>query len=178
MNKTKRVAFGGVISAFSLVVMLLSGVFPFAEDTCPALAGILLIALVIDFNKRTALLAYVVIALLSLLISANKESAVLFLAFLGYYPILKSSLEQIKLRVIEWILKLVIFNAAIILSYYVIVNVFGMSEVLNEMNEFTKYGVPVMLGLGNITFVIYDIALTRLIGTYIQKIKPKLKHII
>lgn len=177
MNRTRKLAFGGVMSALSLVSMFLSGVFPFAEYACPALAGVFLIALVIDFNKKTALIAYAAVALLSLFITPNKEAAILFIAFLGYYPILKSCLEQVKSRVLEWVLKMGLFNIAVVASYFVIVNILGMEEVLSQMKGIAEYGILVMLLLANVAFVIYDIALSGLISNYISRVKPKLKHL-
>lgn len=176
-RQTHKVALGGIISALSLVAMLLSAVFPFAEYTCPALAGIVLIALVLEFNKKTALLAYAAIGILSIIIVPNKEAAILFVGFLGYYPILKSCLEQSKSRILEWIFKISIFNVAVLLSYFVVIYLLGMTDVLNDMQQFAKYGVFILLGLANIAFIIYDFALTQLIGLYLERIKPKLKKI-
>ncbi|WMJ23583.1 hypothetical protein RBG61_02600 [Paludicola sp. MB14-C6] len=178
MKNSKKVAFGGIVGALSLVSMFLSGIFPFAEYTCPALAGIFLIALVIDFNKKTALIAYGAVSILSLLIMPNKEASILFVAFLGYYPILKSILEQCKSRVVEWILKVGIFNVTVLLSYYFIIHILGMSQVLDDMQGFAQYGVLVLLVMGNVAFIIYDIALTRLIATYVHSIRPKFKGLL
>lgn len=172
---SRRVAFGGIATGISLLCMFLSGIFPFAEYTCPALAGIILIALVIDFGKATAWVCYLAVALLSLIITPNKEAAMLFVFFLGYYPILKSYLERIKSRIAEWLVKLAIFNVMIVSAYLVIVYAFGMTEVLEEMNEYFQYGVLLFLLAGNIVFVVYDFALTGLIAMYCQKLRPRLR---
>lgn len=177
-QQTHKIAIGGIVSALSLVVMLLSAVFPFAEYTCPALAGILLIALVLEFNKRTAFLAFVAIGVLALFIVPNKEAVALFIGFLGYYPILKSKLEQPKSRVLEWVLKVGIFNIAVLISYFVVIYLFGMTQVLDDMQQFAQYGVLILLGLANVAFVVYDFALTQLIALYLQRIKPKFKKVL
>lgn len=175
MDKTKRLAFGGLIVALSVVSMLVSGIVPFAEYTCPAIAGILLITIVIDFNKKTALIAYAAIAILSLIVVPNKEAAILFVVFLGYYPIVKSLLEQIKSRIAEWFFKLVLFNATMILSYVVMIQLFNMQVFSEQLGEAYKYGILILLLLGNVAFVLYDIALTGVISMYINKIKPRLR---
>lgn len=77
----KKAAFGGIACALSLLCMFLSALFPFAEYTCPALAGIVLVALVIDFGKRTAWVAYAAVAFLTVFITPNKEAAMLFIVF-------------------------------------------------------------------------------------------------
>lgn len=172
---SRRVAFGGVAAGVSLLCMFLSGVFPFAEYTCPALAGTILIALVIDFGKATAWICYLAIALLSLFITPNKESAILFAGFLGYYPILKNHLEQIRFRPAEWLAKLAVFNIMIVASYLTLIYGFGMSEVMEELNEYSRYGALLFLLAGNVVFVVYDLALTGLIAVYCQNIRPRLR---
>lgn len=180
---SRKVAFGGVVSALSLLCMFLSGVFPFAEYTCPAAAGIVLVALVIDFGKKVAFAAYGAVALLSLIITPNKEAALLFILFLGYYPIVKGILEQTKSRVIEWVLKIILFNAMIVAAYWILINLFEMTEIFEQL---TFGGVQlameatlaVLLVLGNVTFVLYDVALSRLIMVYCQVLRPKLKRLL
>lgn len=177
MKTSKRVALGGVFSALSLLMMFLSGVFPFAEYTCPAIAGIMLIPLVIEINKKTAYIAYVIVAVLSVFIVPNKEAAVLFVVILGYYPVLKSTLEKIKNRKLEFVVKLVAFNVALVIAYIVLIYFLGMTELVGEFNSFIKYGIIVFWVLANVAFVLYDYALTGLIGMYLEKIRPKIKKL-
>lgn len=175
MKTSKTVALGGIISSLSLACLALSSIFPFAEYSSPALAGILLVVLVIDINKKTAFVAYGAISILAVFIMPNKEAVIIFVGFLGYYPILKSFFEQFKSRVVEYLLKFLLFNIMIFMSYFVIINLFGITEILDDMGGFSQYGIYGLLALGNIAFLVYDFALTRLILTYIQKIKPKLR---
>ena len=91
----------------------------------------------------------------------------MYAAFFGYYPVIKSFLESKLPRVVEWIVKFLIFNAAMVLAYVIIIFVFGMP--LDEMEEFGQYAVPILLGMGNVVFFVYDIALTRVIGAYLHR---------
>ena len=108
------------------------------------------------------------------MITPDREAAAMFVLFFGYYPILKSVLERIRLRVVEYLLKFIIFNVAIVASYLIIINVLGISEILEEFGELGKYGVWIMLGMGNVVFLLYDITITRLISIYTRWLKPKL----
>jgi hypothetical protein len=172
MKHSFRVAYGGMIVGLSLVAMFATALFPFAEYALPAIAGIFLIGLVVDFGFRSAVVAYVAVSLLSAVIVPNKEAAVLFIAFLGYYPILKGRLEQMKNRIAEWCVKFGIFNFAVLLSYYLMMSVFGLKEVIAEVKAF-QFGIWVLLLLANVVFLIYDFALTRLISFFICRIRPK-----
>ena len=171
----RKVAFGGIACALSLACMFLSALVPFAEYTCPALAGIILIALVVDFGRRTAWIAYAAVAVLTIFITPNKEAAMLFIAFLGYYPIAKSSIERLKSRIAEWAVKLLLFNTACISGYAVIIVFFNMTQLLEDMSMGFAWGIYAFWVLANITFVVYDFALTRLIYIYCNTIRPRLR---
>lgn len=174
-NNARRVAFGGVVSALSLTAMFLTGIIPSLEYTLPAISGILLIVLVLEFNKRTAYLSFAAIAILSFLITPNKEAALLFTCFFGYYPILKSTLEKPKNRIVEWSLKFLIFNACIGIGYLLLVYVLGATELLQSLEGITKYGTPILLLLANGAFVIYDMALSSIVKLYFDRIVKKIK---
>ncbi len=173
-NQSANIAIGGIVSALALVLMFFTGVFPFATYALPALAGLLLTVIVVDFGRRWAWSVYAVIAILSLFVTPDREAAVMFVMFFGYYPILKSVFEQIPSRVTEYVLKFVVFNVAVVTAYLLLIYVLRMPDILTEFGELGKYGVWITLGLGNVTFLIYDIALTRLIMLYTRWLKPRL----
>lgn len=167
MKQSSKTAFGGLLTALSVVLMFLTGIIPFLTFALPALAGALLILIVMEIGSKWALCVYAAVSILSLLVVADKEAAMMYAAFFGYYPVIKSFLESKLPRWLEWVAKLLIFNTAMVLAYLVIIYVFGIP--LDEMEEFGKYAVPILLGMGNVVFIIYDIALTRLIGAYLHR---------
>lgn len=172
MKQSFKIAYGGVVAALSLSAMFATGIFPFAEYALPALAGIFLVALVVEFGYRTGIVAYVAVGLLSLIVTPNKEASVLFIVFLGYYPVLKGRIESMKSRAVEWLIKIGWFNFALLLGYYLMVQVLGMTELMEDF-AFAKYGLWMIWLLGNAVFVIYDLALTRVISMFIMQIRPK-----
>ena len=167
-GNAKRIALCGISAALSLLFMFMTW-FPFATYALPAIAGVILVIPVIEYNRRVALVAYAAVSILSFLIAPDREAALLFVAFFGYYPIVKSLLERIPSRVIEWVLKIVIFNASVIAAYMVIIHLFQMTDLLKEFNEFGAWGAPVLLLAGNAVFILYDIAATQVISFYLSK---------
>ena len=107
------------------------------------------------------------ISILSLVLLPQKSPAVIFLLFLGYYPILKAYYERLK-TVLSWVLKLVNFNVALTLLL-VISALFAPIEGMGLWLYIATYA------LGNVTFVMYDIALTRVISTYLRKLRDRLR---
>lgn len=169
-----KITLGGIVSALSLIFMFFTGIMPIFAYTLPALAGAFLIVIVIELGKKWAFITYASVGLLSFFLTPDKEAPVLFVMFLGYYPIIKSYLEKIKFRPLEWLLKIGLFNLAILISYKIIISLFRMKELIEEFNEFGKYSMLIFLVLANIAFVLYDIALTGAISTYINTFRPRI----
>ena len=59
------------------------------------------------------------------------------------------------------------------MSYFIIIYLFQMQEILAEFGEFGKYSVYILLGLGNLLFVAYDFALTQITRAYIYWFRPR-----
>ena len=171
MSVSAKTALGAMITALSVVILIPSAVQVFVY-TLPAMAGMLTMLAVVEIDKKWAIGSYVATSLIGLLFVANKEAVVYYVAFFGYYPVVKALLESKMPRVAEYILKFLIFNVSIILSGVVLVKVFGMpyNDLLGIDGEsafFTKYALPIMLGMGNVVFILYDVALTRLLTAYV-----------
>ena len=165
-KKSTQVAIGGMASALFLLLMFMTGMIPFATFALPALAGIVLIAVVVEMGRSTALLVYAAVSLLSLFMCPDKEAAMMFIGFFGFYPILKGLLDQIRLRPLRMAAKFCVFNAAIVASYWIIINLFGLTEILEEMGAFGSATLFVTWLMGNAVFVAFDIALGRICWAY------------
>ena len=175
MQKSTAVALCGVIAALCIVLMLLSGLIQIASVAIPALCGILLIVIVLELSGKWALCVYFAVSVVSLLLVADKEAAVLFAAFFGYYPILKAKLDPIRPKALSFIIKLLVFNAAMILEYFAATRLLGVAA-----EEYELFGVSIpllLLALANIVFIVYDYALFGLVVLYCSRIRPKLRFL-
>ena len=168
MSKSGKIALGGLLTALGVVLMFLTGLIPIGTYALPAIAGVLLIVAVIEIGAKWAWMIYAAVAVLSLLFAADKEAALLFVLFFGYYPVLKSFLERISNKVLSWISKFAVFNVAVVACFFLAVNFWQLPE-----DSFTVFGIYlpwVFLILGNAVFLIYDIALSGLVATYVEKL--------
>ncbi|MBQ3602883.1 MAG: hypothetical protein IJA02_03490 [Clostridia bacterium] len=175
MKQSSKTALGGIVSALSVVLMLMTAVIPFMSYALPLIAGALLILMVIEINKSWAFIVYAAVSLLAVFVVPDKEAAVFYVAFFGYYPIIKSTLEKHLPRVVEWIVKFAIFNAAVIAAYFFTVKVLGIP--FDDMGEWGKYGIFILLAVANVTFLVYDIMLTKLVTLYLYKFRKSFKKI-
>ena len=146
------------MAALALVIMCLGGMIPLATYVCPMFCVVLLMVVLKLTGKRMAWAWYAAVSILSLLLGPDKEAAAVFV-FLGYYPILKPWLDQRKL---SFLWKFVLFNAAILVMYGVLIYVFGLAELAAEFEELGKVMTAVTLALGNATLFMMDALLTLL----------------
>lgn len=164
MKSTSFIALGGILTALSIFIMFWSSVFPVLAYTLPAFAGALLLIMVKEAEKKWSIMVYIAVGILSLIVVSNKEAVVLYIFFFGYYSILKEVIENRFTSIIKWIFKLIVFNISIVLAFIVIIYVFAVP--IEELEEYGKYSAYIMLGAGNIIFIIYDYALTNLMIIY------------
>ena len=174
MRPSGKVALGGVFGALSLMFMLMT-FFPLGTYALPAIAGALLIPVVVEAGVKTGWMVYGAVALLSLLVAPDMQAKVMFIAFFGYYPVLKALLERLRRRAGEWLVKLGIFNLSMVLSYLVMLFFFHL-----DPEAFVIGGVNVALLFllaGNVVFVIYDMALGSLVTMYFRVLHPRLSRL-
>ncbi len=165
MKSTKLTALGGIVTALSVMFMFLSSLIPFMTYVVPAFAGLLLIVTVEEVELKWSAYIYFAVSVLSLLVIADKESAVMYAFFFGYYPIIRVIVnDHVKNKALNVILRFLIFNVSVVLGYLLIIYVFAIP--IEEMEEFGKYTNLFLLGLGNVTFVFYDIVVRNLTIIY------------
>lgn len=169
MKQSSKCAIGGIVAALSLVLMISVAIVPFLTYALPAVAGVLIVFMVIETDKKWAFGVYATVAILAMLLVADKEVAVMYLAFFGYYPILKAVIESKLPVVLGWILKVASFIATMVAAYLLMINLMGVT--IDEIEEFGMAAVPLLLGMGTVAFVMYDITLSKLIILYLNKFR-------
>lgn len=174
MKQSSKCAIGGIVAAVSLVLLISVAVIPFLTYALPAVAGALVIFMVVETDKKWAFGVYCTVAILGMLLVPDKEVAVMYLAFFGYYPIFKALIESKLPLVLGWIVKVLTFAGTMAGSYYLMIKLMGIT--IDETEEFGVWAYPILLGMGTVTFVIYDIALTKMITLYIMKWQKHFKR--
>lgn len=141
-----------MLAAVAVVIMCLGGLIPIATYVCPMLCCMTQFIVLRYCGARLAWAWFAIVATLSLLMGPDKEAAMVFLA-VGSYPLLKNRIEKSKIAVF---LKLLFFNGAIFLSYFVMIHLLGMQEIAQENMELGVIGLVVILLMGNVTFYLLD----------------------
>ncbi|MCR5041201.1 MAG: hypothetical protein K6C36_03750 [Clostridia bacterium] len=168
MKDSSRLALGGLSASLSLTLMLLTYVLPILTYTSPAFAGAVLLVMVCEVDSRWSWITYTAVSLLSLLLLSDKEAAVMYAVFFGYYPILLPFLNtRVRPAALRWVIKFLIFNAAVVSAYYVLINVMGLTiEGLKEHGSIVLWAGLAAL---NLLFVLYDRMLVVFFTVYKNK---------
>lgn len=170
-NSAGKMALSGTLAALAVVIMTLGGVIPLATYCCPILACVLLLPVLDECGRKIAWVWYAAVAVLSMLLSPDKEAAGVFL-FLGYYPICKPGLDKLP-KVLRWVCKVLLFNAAVVLLYALLIWAMGLDALAAEFREAGAVLLTVLLLMGNATFLLVDILLEKL--TVFYQIKKRKK---
>jgi hypothetical protein len=156
-SPAKQIALGGVLAALAVVIMSFGGLIPIATYVSPMLCMLMLRLVCLICGRRIGWAWYGAVAILGLLLSADKEAAAVF-AFLGYYPIIKPRLDKLRFSML-W--KLLLFNSAMVLMYWLLMAVFGMAALAEEFRDMGAVLLVLTLVLGNVTFLLLDRILSR-----------------
>ena len=145
-------ALGGMMAALAIIVMCMGGLIPIATFVCPMVCMLLLVVVITRCGRRIGWAWYGAVAALSLLLGPDKEAAAVFV-FLGYYPIIKPKMDDLPLK---WLWKILYFNVVILAMYWLLLNIFGLAEVMEDFAEMGVLMTFITLVMGNITFIMLD----------------------
>ncbi len=159
-QKTHELALGSVLAALAAALLCLGGIVPLATYTAPVLASGVLLAARHECRAGLAWGCWMVSAALGLLLSADKEAALLY-AFLGYYPLLKPKLDALRPRVLRLAAKLLLCVAAVGAMYALLLWVFRLEALAQELADTSAALLWVTALLGVAVFFAYDLALDR-----------------
>ncbi len=154
MKKTRKIALCGLVSAIALIVMILGNLIGVGTYASPMIAGILLTAVGMSAGKKYQLLSVLAVGLLSLMLLSDWEEILLFIGLLGWYPMAWEKLIKVP-KIPRVIVKLSGFNLIIIGLETLVMKVLMPSVETPVM-------LIVLLILANLSFILYDFVLPRI----------------
>ena len=157
-----------MLSALGVVLLWVGAIIEVADISMAVVASLLCVFAVIEYGGNAPWLVFTVTTILSLVLVPQKTPAVMYALFFGYYPIIKEKLERLP-RALAWVWKEVIFNVALVLML-VLSRWLLMGSQTQAILLYIAFGI-----LAEITFPIYDVALTRLISLYIYKLRSRFR---
>lgn len=164
VKSSKKIALSGMLSALNVLMMFVASVFQSMDLTAAAAASLTIVFAMVELGTKYALSIYAVSSIIAVLLLPNKSPAVIFAVFAGLYPIFKAYLQRIRSKWLCFFAKLAVFNL-----FFTAIIAAGMYLFMLD-DDFYAFKWAVYL-LGNVAFVLFDIALDRLILLYIVRFK-------
>lgn len=174
MKNSKVIAYSGVATALSVVMLFLGSIFWVLGYTIPLVASLVMIILLDSISQKSALLTFISTSIISFILLNDKECVLLYILFFGYYPLIRDKINDIKPKFLSYLLKFITFNAAMVLTQVLCVYVFGIP--FDDM--LGKWGIVLFVLCLNLVFVVFDKLYTLLLKLYRIKLKKKVEKYI
>jgi hypothetical protein len=172
---TKKLTTSAIMSALTLVFLFGSVYLPTGRIALLALTSMCILVTVIQCGVRYAWLQYAATALLALLLIPFKLQVFMYIIILGYYPMLKLHIENIKKIALEWIVKIAFFFALIIVMYFVINSVLLKYLSLGPIFDIVLANTVIVVIGALIVFVLYDCLLSFFARYFIRVISERIR---
>ncbi|MBE6540221.1 MAG: hypothetical protein E7674_05740 [Ruminococcaceae bacterium] len=167
-QKILKLSVCALLCALSVVLMLLGCVIQALDLSVAIAAGLTVAVAMIEYGTGYSVMLYFATSVLAFVLLPAKTPALFYILMGGIYPIIKALLERMKSRKTVFALKLIGFNI-----FYTCLIAAG-KFLLNINDPIFSFNIFVY-ALGNVTFILYDIAFTRLVTLYVKRIRRKLK---
>ena len=172
-KRTRDLSLCAILSALGVLVLFLGSLIDVLDLSAAMIASLLCIAVIFEAGRFWPWLTYSVTAILALLMLPNKIPAVIYI-MTGYYPIIKRLVEKLP-KAFAWIVKLAVFNVLLTVFLLICSSFFPNVDLMLVPSIGKEYNILIGYAVGNLVFVLYDIALKRLIGYYFFVLRDKLR---
>ena len=167
-RKTRVVSLTALFSALTVICLYFTSIWPTGVFGFVAFASLLVAAAVCDAGVFSGVYVYIVSSALGLLLVPNKAAPILYIAFFGYYPVVKSLIERINGTFVQWVLKLLVLNAALTVIWFL------LRALIFDLQGTVPGILPVYAG-SNAVFILFDVGFSKLIGFYISNISKYMR---
>ncbi len=171
-RKSIRAAVCGIAAALNVTLMFFGGVVYIFAYTVPMLLGLISVMIKKTFGVGSAALVYAASSILSFILVPDKECVLMFVLFFGYYPIVKSYFDKIKIKPLRFLSKLLVFNTSIAVIELLCVYLFHI-----PFFEDGVFSYALLIGFAaamNFTFIMYDYLLKIFLVLYEKKIEKRI----
>jgi hypothetical protein len=166
--KAKTIALGGILGALAVICLLLADILPASKISLYALSSFFISVIIIEMGVRAGWIFYAATSLLGFVVVPDRISILPYVLFFGAYGIIKFYIEKLDRIVIEYILKLIFFNACAGIMLFAAGSLLDAGPVI----AFSWWWLVIA---GEIIFLVYDIVYTLFINYYRNKLRAKLK---
>lgn len=159
---SKKVAYGGILLAVNIILLLFLNIIPTNTLLIMGLASLPISIVIMEFGPKSGVAFYIASIVLGFIVMTNKSHWVIYVFTFGVYGLIKYIIERDLPVYVEILLKLVFANIVLVFLYFI-------------LKPFLY--IPVKLGLiamFEVVFILYDYMYSSFIDYYNNKLKNKL----
>ncbi len=171
-ERSRALAFCGVLCALAVTVLLLCGLIPAAVYCCPILAMVVLLPVREEYGCRRAVMAYAVTAVTGLLLLPDREIAGLYL-FLGWYPAAQPGLDRLRPAALRVLCKLALCDLAAAALYALLLFLFQLEALTQELQTLSRGMLAALALSANALFLMTDLALHRMAWLWRRRLRQR-----
>ncbi|MGI6705145.1 MAG: hypothetical protein ACOX6S_02410 [Clostridia bacterium] len=164
LSAAQRISMAAMAASLSLVCLYLASIAPTLRITLYVLSSLFIAALLIEGEVLMGWIMYLGVCMLGSVLIQDKVRLLPYVVFFGNYGIVKYYTEKLGSLVGEFILKLIYWNAVLVLT----VNLAKRMLLADIRLDFPVWGIIV---LAQIAFLIYDYVFSRIIEFYYLRIR-------
>ena len=170
-SSIKQLTICAMLTALGVIFLGIGALLEVLDISMAVIASFCVIIAEIEYGKGAPWAIYGVTSVLSLILLPIKTPAAFYAIFFGFYPILKEKIER-RPRLLQWVIKEAIFNVALVIMGFA---VYFLSTTGDNLLLENPLIIAATVVLSELAFVLYDIALTRLISIYLISLRKRFK---
>jgi len=169
-KKTRMISLSALFTALTVTTIYFASIWPTGQIGLAAVASLFTAAAVIETGLFSGISVYTASSVLCLTLIPNRTVAIIYICFFGYYPVVKSLVERLKGTVLQWVIKLFVFNSALAAVW------FFLRGLIFEFEGTQHSALYIFVG-GSIVFLVFDYGFTKVIMLYINRVAKHTKRI-
>jgi len=166
-QQIKYLTLSAMLCALGVIILALGSFFEVVDLTVAVLASFLCIWAVIEMGGIYPWMIWIVTSIVAFLLLPLKTPALFYAIAFGFYPIIKEKAEK-KNNLFSWVIKLITFHVSMA---FILVGLWILTPAL-----LGDLQIPFMIAFYVaclVIFVIYDLALTRVITFYFARLRHR-----
>ena len=169
-KQIKYLTISAMLSALGVIILALGSFIEVIDLTVAVVASILCVWAVIEMGGMYPWMIWIVTSVVGFLLLPLKTPALFYAIAFGFYPMIKELAEKYP-RVLAWVIKIITFHACLGLMFL------GLWLFFPAMLEgVLQIWMLILLYVAALAvFIVYDIALSRLITLYVFKFRSRFK---
>ncbi|MCR3758821.1 hypothetical protein KYB31_07410 [Clostridium felsineum] len=117
MKKTQSLTRGSIYTAIGVVLIYLSSIIPAGKISFLVAASLVIPLSIVTIGIRNSIMVYITTSILSLVLLGFRQNIIIYIILFGNFGFMKLYIEKLRKLPLEFLLKLIYFNAAIFIIY-------------------------------------------------------------